>query len=484
MAARSAEPLDLPSPFLLWLMGVDCLSVSELNERAREALADCFGPEVWVVGEIHGLKEHAKSGHVYFDLVEKPAAGSDQYIARISCAFFRGSIVQWQRSLHAAGMKGFTLSSGIEVKLKARVDLFVREGRYQLIVSEIDPSYTFGAIERRRAQTIETLKGLDLLERNKTRELGELPLTIGLITSHGSAAYQDFTSIVLGSPYAFRIMLYDSHMQGENAVDEVCAGIRALQKIPAMDVIVIVRGGGARTDLFVFDDLTLCRAVAECTKPVITGIGHEIDLSVADMVAHTRFVTPTDAARFLVSRVDGVWAFLEDSSLELVHSARRLLDDSARRLAMTAARIALVTQRTTGEARVSLHTARSSLMEGVLGLFGAHQRRLLRLALETRMGSVPLLRQAAHALGTRQALLLRDISRGLKERLASLEGRERELELMRPAHTLARGYSITLASNGRALADAGGVQVNDQIVSILHTGRLRSVVCGKEPSEP
>ncbi|HQI80112.1 MAG TPA: exodeoxyribonuclease VII large subunit [Deltaproteobacteria bacterium] len=464
-------------------MGVDCLSVSELNERAREALAGCFGPEVWVAGEIFGLKEHAKSGHVYFDLVEKPAAGSEQYIARISCAFFRGSIVQWQRSLHAAGLKGFTLSSGIEVKLKARVDLFVKEGRYQLIVSEIDPSYTFGAIERRRAQTIETLRGLGLMERNKARELGELPLTIGLITSHGSAAYQDFTSIVLGSPYAFRIMLYDSHMQGENVVKEVCAGIRALQKVPAIDVIVIIRGGGARTDLFVFDDLTLCRAVAECTKPVITGIGHEIDLSVADMVAHTRFVTPTDAARFLVSRVDGVWAFLEESSLSLVSHARRLLDESAQRLGRVAARIALATQQRSARARSSLHAALSSLMQGATGLVGAHQKRLVRLCMEARSGPLSALHQASHALKARQGLMLRDISQGLKERLAALESHERELELMRPARVLSRGYSITLAADGGVLRDASRAAIDDHIVSVLHQGRIRSVVCEKEPSE-
>ena len=119
---------------------------------ARNTLDACFGPEVWVTGEIHGLKVHAKSGHTYFDLVEKPSPDTDSYIARVSCAFFRGAFMKWKASMNFMGFGPFELSSGLEVKLKAKVDLFVKEGRYQLIVQEFDPGYTFGAIAKRRAR--------------------------------------------------------------------------------------------------------------------------------------------------------------------------------------------------------------------------------------------------------------------------------------------------------------------------------------------
>ncbi len=482
---------------------VTCLSVSELNERAREALSAGLGPDVWVVGEIHGLKAHAKSGHIYFDLVEKPATASDQYIAKVSCAFFRGSYVPWQRSLSSLGIQGFELTSGIAVKLRARVDLFVKEGRYQLIVSEIDPSYTLGAIARRRAQTIETMKAGGLMERNKVLELSAVPLHIGLITSRGSAAYQDFTSIILKCGFSFRITLYDAHMQGESTIKEVTQGIRALEKYPEVDAIVIIRGGGAKTDLFVFDDIGLCRAIATCSKPVFTGIGHEIDLSVADMVAHSYFVTPTDAARFFVSQVEGVCSFLEDAAASLNYSALNALNKSSGRLGLAATRLAFLSQRYSSRARSALEAAASALLTNGLTMMATHDRRLLKVLsafihqataaihaqssildqafFGLKLNSSAFLKHLGTELQRRHALMLKEISDGLAENLKTLTGYEKELHLLEPGVTLQRGYSITLDKTGRALCDSSDVARDDRITTLLAKGKIHSVVYTKEP---
>lgn len=497
-----AGMLDQRDLFLLWLCGVSCLSVHELNEMAREALNSCFAGEVWVVGEIHGLKVHAKSGHVYFDLVEKASSGSDQYIAKVSCAFFKGSLVSWQRSLAPLGLKRFELTTGIEVKLKARVDLFVKEGRYQLIVSEIDPTYTLGAIARQRARTIEELKAKGLLEKNKALAFVMPPLNIGLITSRGSAAYQDFTSIIQKSGYAFRVTLFDAHMQGENTVREVSRGIRALEQDPGVDTIVIIRGGGARTDLFCFDDLAICTAVAECTKPVMTGIGHEIDLSVADMVAHTHFVTPTDVARFFVSQADAIWGFLEDASKVLSMASGKLLQKSSERIGELCTRLAFLTQRHTAQAHMSLGIAASSLLRKSSGLVAFHEKHLVRIfsdlarrvtsetrAQESLLGRAGLaLRMKSSAvtdslrrdLDSRHAFMLRETSHRIGRDLLALDSLERELDLMKPEETLRRGYSITLDERGKALHGSEQVKAEDRITSVLLKGRVYSVVYGKE----
>lgn len=474
-----------------------------MNERAREALDEAFGPDVWVVGEIHGLKAHAKSGHVYFDLVEKPANSSDQYIAKVSCAFFRGSFTAWQRSLAVMGMQGFELASGIEVKLRARVDLFVKEGRYQLIVSEIDPTYTYGAIARKRAETIEVLKAEGLLERNKTLALSAIPLNIGLITSKGSAAYQDFTTILMKSGYSFRITLFDAHMQGESTIREVTKGIRSLQALPGLDAIVVTRGGGARTDLFVFDDITICRAVAACSKPVITGIGHEIDLSVADMVAQSSFVTPTDTARFLVSRVEGVWSFLEDAHSSLGGTATKALDMSSRQLEMLANRLALMSQKYTSSARSSLESVASALLTRGLSLVASHEKRLLmtvssmahralsiiqdtssalqRMALGMKLNSSSLLRETDHDLRSRSTFMLKEHLLRITGSLNTLDQYEKALGAAHPSTTLQRGYSITLDRNGRVLRSADDVSGEDRITTVLAQGKIHSVVYEKEP---
>jgi exodeoxyribonuclease VII large subunit len=482
---------------------MSCIRVSELNELAREALNSCFGDEVWVVGEIHGLKVHSKSGHIYFDLVEKASISSDQYIAKVSCAFFRGSFLTWRKSLASSGFGRFDLVSGIEVKVKAKVDLFGREGRYQLLVSEVDPTYTFGTIARQRTQTIEYLKSKGLLEKNKRLPLVAPVLNIGLITSRGSAAYKDFTSIILGSPYAFRVTLFDAHMQGEGAIPEITRGIRALERDPGVDVIVIIRGGGAKTDLFVYDDLGLCRTVALCSKPVMTGIGHEIDLSVADMTAHTCFVTPTDAARFLVGEADAVWDFLEGAAEQVVNTSRNLLEKSSHQLGMLATKLAFLTQRQTIHAHSVLRNASSFLHRKCTGELVSREKQLMkvlselahranagiqahesfleRTGLALRLNSLARIRDMRRDLETRHSLMLEGSASRISRDLTALERLDRELALLRPEETLRRGYSITLNGSGKALLDPVAVTTDERIVSILFKGKVFSIVYGKEP---
>ncbi len=480
-----------------------CLRVSQVNELAREALKACFGDEVWVQGEIHGLKVHAKSGHVYFDLVEKPSGSGDGYLARISCAFFRGSFVAWKAGLRSIGMQGFELASGIEVKLKARVDLFAREGRYQLIVSEIDPAYTFGAMARKREQTVEALRAEGLLERNKALPFPEVPRHVGLVTSEGSAAFNDFVSILSESGYAFAVSLFDAHMQGENTVREVVLGIEALERHPGVEIIVIIRGGGARTDLLSFDDAALCRAVARCSRPVVTGIGHEIDVSVADLVAHTCCVTPTDAARMLVSRMDEVWAFLERTGRELFHRGREHLRRAEERLRLRATGLGHLTRgRIVSERSVIkenaffLHTALTRELSGrervlaavAAGLLNSSRADVHRRieALEALPRSIgrdvgPVLALHAASLGNMSGAL-RDSARGcLVRRSEGLEHLGSLFSAMDPSAVLKRGFSITTDAAGGVITDAAGVGRGERITTRLSRGRIASTVTDKEP---
>lgn len=471
---------------------------------AQSALNECFGPQIWVRGEIHGLKVHAKSGHVYFDLVEKSSNDSDAYIARVSCAFFRGSFVKWQSDMKAMGLDGFELNSGLEIKLRARVDLFVKEGRYQLIVSEIDPSYTLGAIAQKRARTIEQLRSEGLLDRNKKLRLSPIPLNIGLITSDGSAAYNDFTSIILPSGYSFSISLYDAHMQGNNTVPEVIRGIHILQAHERVDIIVIIRGGGAKTDLFPFDDPSLCRAIALCSKPVITGIGHEIDVSVADMVAHTYCVTPTDAARFLVSRADELHDYLLQSGQILTVCAQRMIEAARQRLANRAAILQHLGSRWTMGEESRLKTVayaihakvRQYLMSGEMHLsritaqitdrtgrsIGNCRRDLDICCLNLKHDILTMLNTRADNVESLASSLKLAIPSAVKPGLDLLDRMEHDIMLMHPLKTLMRGYSITMNSHGQAVTQSGSVEVGESITTVVHKGKIMSTVYDKEPS--
>ncbi len=494
--------LIISGSFCYSFMHMTCMSVSRLNELARESLQSCFDPEIWVKGEIHGLKFHAKSGHLYFDLVEKAKSGLDGYIAKISCAFFRGPYTKWRTSLASLGIGAFELNSGIEVKLKARIDLFVKEGRYQLIVSEIDPSYTFGAIAKKREQTIRELRASGLFDRNKSLPFPELPLNIGLITSEGSAAFSDFMSIVRDSGYCFSITLFDAHMQGENTVPEVLKGIRILQNHPDVDTIAIIRGGGAKTDLFSFDDFSLCKAIALCPKPVITGIGHEIDVSVADLVAHTYGVTPTDVAGLYVSKTDEVRTFLDEACREISFCCSEIWQRTGERLRQLSASLEHVSQRWMVSALSGLKDAAFRLHTAVAGDLAKEEQTISRSAFSLRSSSNAALGEQSKTLegfpvrlardtharirSSQQEILhlhhgARDHTQALFERsLERLAHLDSYVSLMDPAETLKRGYSITMNNSGRAVTDADSVGEGDCITTRLSKGTLKSIVKDKE----
>lgn len=428
---------------------MDALSVSQLNTIVREALNLVLPEEIWVEGEISGFRLHAKSGHCYFDLVEKGAA--EQYLAKVPCAFFKGSLLSCRARLAREGVK-FELHEGLSLRLRARADFYAREGRFQLIVSEIDPSFTLGALARQRLATVEKLKNAGLFELNHGRTLTRIPLNVGLITSLGSAAYNDFVSVLSGSGYAFSLKAFDAHMQGDATVAALERGLRLLGS--QVDAIVICRGGGAKTDLVWFDDYRIAEAVARCPVPVITGIGHEIDLSVTDLVAWRHLVTPTDTARFLVSRLDAVGQSLNAAETNLravplaqVSAARRELERQAGILSARAQNLNL-------NARLSLKTVAANLGGAAVSLNQGEARRLIRLSAELGEAARRQLTAAGHRLA----------------------GLEQKLELLDPAASFARGYSITLGPDGRPLTSVDQAAPGDKLTTVLSDGQLHSTL--------
>lgn len=481
---------------------MSCYTVSQINQIAQDALKDRFGTEIWVLGEVHGLKKHTKTGHIYFDLVEKAHNSSDQYIAKLSCAFFRGSSARWQRILHTKGITDFDLKDGLEVKLKASVDLYIKEGRYQLIVQEVDPSYTFGAIARKRAQTIEALHTKGLMDRNKRLEIKIPPLNVGLITSIGSAAYNDFISILKSSSYSFKVTAFDAHMQGINTAQEVIEGLQILENHPLVDIIVIIRGGGARTDLFYFDDFKICQAIALCEKPIITGIGHEIDLSVADMVAHDHFVTPTAVANFLVEALEDLWNRIDLTQENLASASALLTTRHHERLTSLATSLALQAQRFTSTVFSQLHFLVYELHTKLHFCISSYDQLLVRTTNSLKTSAFLYLKHHLgilehHSLNIRHATIVtgKKWTRTIETLQQSLKNNstitlirfEKHIEKlhslvksMRPENVLKRGYSITRGDDCQILRYAQDLTKGDVLTTTLLQGKVTSIVEDKE----
>lgn len=285
------------------------LSLFELNRLIRETLDKNLDPSYWLLAEISELRVNQK-GHCYLELVEKE---DDKITAKA-----RATIWSYQyRNLSAwfTSMTGEALRPGIKILCNASVEYHELYG-FSLNIRDIDAGFTMGEKALKRQETIKRLEKEGFLNSNKVHPLPAVPQNIAVISAPTAAGYEDFVNQLESNPYGyqFNITLYKALMQGDQAPFQISEALmEAYAESEDFDVIIIIRGGGSRTDLDCFDDYEVGKAIGMGPIPVITGIGHERDESVADLCAHTRVKTPTAAAEFLIS---GLRAF--DEKLMLV----------------------------------------------------------------------------------------------------------------------------------------------------------------------
>ncbi len=382
-----------------------------------------------------------------------------------------------RRVLQAADQQ---LTEGIEIRCRGRLDFYPPGGRLQLVVREVDPLFTLGLLERRRRQTLAALGAAGLMERNRGLELPPLLLRIGLVTSAGSAAYHDFLSGLQASGYGFRVHFVHAAVQGQAAEGELVSALSAAATA-AVDCVVLIRGGGSRSDLALFDSRRVAEAVARCPLPVITGLGHEIDQSIADLVSHTALKTPTQAAEFLIERL----ALAEQAVRDFSHMLARLAEDRLGR-----ARQALTRgERVAHSASLYLQAVARRVIEAGRSL-GRLSRRRLRDA-ETRLarhqgrllGAVPRSLERRRVLPSRLARRLAELAASrLREAEAVIEGHRRLCRELAPHRLLGRGFSVTRSVSGVILRSSSEAQPGDIIHTELASGRLDSRVEGSVPS--
>ncbi len=408
-------------------------------------------------------------GHLYFELIEK--GEEDEIVGKLEAVAWRNDYQKIRQILADSGQE---LAEGQEIRCRAGIDFYGPFGRLQLVVREVDPVFTLGLLARRRRETLEALKAAGLLTRNSELPLTELPLRLALITSEGSAAYHDFLSTLQESSYGFRVLFIHASVQGREAEREVASALGSLARLE-IDCAVLIRGGGSRADLAVFDSRRIAEAVARAPVPVLTGLGHEIDQSIADLTAHTALITPTKVAEYLVDRVwtaeerlNAVRDALQQQALEPLRKAREAMGRAERGLGLARYRLA--------EAAIRLTHLGRMLQSSVLQLLRGETRRVADL--QQRLVVVaPRRVQELGSLPTRLAeRLVSRVQGRLRELKATLEGQERLSRQLAPAQTLRRGFTLTRDAAGRLLTDSGKVTVGDRITTELARGRLSSRV--------
>ena len=366
------------------------------------------------------------------------------------------------------------LANKLEVCLECRVDFYAPYGKLGLRVVGVDKTFSLGKLEARRREILAYLKQHDLLRRNAEIPLPELPLRIGLITAAGSAAESDFLTGLEASPWAFVVRRQGARMQGEQLQQQVLTAL-AKQVADGVDVVVITRGGGSRADLSWFDQKDLAVGIAECPVPVITAIGHEIDRSIADDVAHTSCKTPTAAAELLVELVDRQAGRVTAARDRLPVAVSALLEQAADRMDLSD-RLFRTTEAATRRAGARLHQTAARLQVRVSGHVGGSRERLARLRAGLGVRSGVLLQSTGRDLASAAARLAREPRRRLQEQQERLRHLATQVRLLDPERLLARGYTMTLGPDTRILTSAADLAPGDRITTRFRDGDVASIV--------
>jgi exodeoxyribonuclease VII large subunit len=469
----------------------ETFTVGQVATRLTRAVAGAFPSEVWVRGEVDGLRPPNGNGHVYLTLCEK-ARGRDT--ATISAVLLRTSRQRIERVL--AQHPGFRLADGIEVRVRGRVQLAY--GRIQLAISEIDPVHTLGRLAAARDRVLAALSADDLLDRNRRVPLPLVPLRVALVTSDGSAACSDVLHELEASGIGFSVRVHDARVQGAGAEPSLLAALtRAARDAP--DVVLLVRGGGSRTDLATFDGERIARLIAALPVPVLTGIGHEIDTSVADAVAHLACKTPTACAALVVEQARAGSARAESAWAATSRRAVALGELGERRVEARTAALVTTTQAAVGQAvaRLDAHAGRASRVAAV-GLATADHR-LLESGRRLDRGADRVVDAAAARLDRSRRLLAPErLERGLGSRQAELAAAARRLartattstgaltaaldllgaraSALDPVTALARGWSITRTADGALVRRAGDLVPGAHLRTTLADGTVDSTV--------
>lgn len=276
------------------------LTLLDLQRMVRHTLEGRFNEPLWISAEISEVKVN-RSGHCYLNLVEKGATdGAPRAEAR--AVIWRSAYAPMASMFEAA--TGATLRAGLRVLVRVMVTYHEIYG-FSLQIIDLDPRYTLGEVERRRRETIARLQEEGVWDMNRELELNRPTLRIAIVSSNTAAGYQDFMNEIRRSTYRFNTTLFSSLMQGDAAEESIISALHAIaEREEEFDVVAIIRGGGSTSDLALFDSYLIATHVAQFPLPIFSGIGHDKDISVVDMVAHTALKTPTAVATKLVEMAD------------------------------------------------------------------------------------------------------------------------------------------------------------------------------------
>ena len=431
-------------------------TVTELNGAIREVLDSEFN-DIWVSGEISGLKL-AASGHYYFTLKEREA--------QVRCVAFRSSHRYWR----------FKPRDGLAVLARGRVDVYEARGEYQLLVEMLEPQ-GLGALQLAFEQLKKKLAAEGLFDPARKRPLPRFPRRIGIVTSPRGAAIADLVHILTRRSPGIHVRLFPALVQGEGSVDDVCRGIEYFSRTKWPDLVIVGRGGGSLEDLWTFNEEAVARAIAACSVPVISAVGHETDVTIADFVADLRAPTPSAAAELAVPNREDLEARVSAARVKAGQALRYRLAMLERRLRQQGIDRALsLLHRRLGRGLQRIDEQEYRLRERIRYAIDARERgrRALQARLE-RFEVRPRLAANRRRMELADRRAIDAIRMRLSRRRSRFEQLAAHLSQLSPLRILERGYAIVSNDSG-ILKDAALAPPGSSVHVRLAQGELAAKV--------
>jgi exodeoxyribonuclease VII large subunit len=449
------------------------LSLSQLNKQIKESIESAFPETYWVVAEISEFKIN-RNGHAYLELIEKDN-DTDRVTAKARATIWSYTLRMLKPYFETTTNQ--ELKAGLKVLINISLEFHEIYG-FSLNIKDIDPAYTLGDIERRRREIIKQLSEEGIFDLNKELELPSVIQKIAVISSATAAGYEDFMKQLNSNPYGYKfyLKLFPAMMQGEQTESSIIAALEHIYEYEDFfDTVVIIRGGGAKADLMSFDKYDLAVNTAQFPLPVITGIGHEKDVSIVDMVSHTSVKTPTAAAEYIISHnadfesyVDSLFeqineyvsTKLAEEQNRIDYIARNLSPNVLNRLNAENLKLSLFKEQFNSEAVRFIEKQKNILLH-----HADHVENTVRFIVRFQQKNLVLYHEK----------LSYRIGNQFKRSKRKLDYFENTVKHLDPVNLLKKGYSIT-RYNGKILTETNKLKAGNEVETILYHGKFTSKV--------
>ncbi len=456
------------------LNGKQIFSLLEVTKSIQKTIANRYQTAFWVKAEMNKLNHYQRSGHCYPELVEKKEG---KVIAQISAILWKGDYQRVNVNFHRVLKE--PLKDGIKILFSTTINFDPKYG-LTLQINDIDPSFTLGDLEKEKQDTINKLRLEGIFSKNKQLELPVLPQRIAIISVETSKGYADFINVFESASsswnYRFFQLLFPSLLQGDNAVRTIIAQLRSIRKvIHHFDVVAIVRGGGGDIGLSCYNNYDLAKEIAEFPIPVITGIGHSTNETVAEMIAYENAITPTKLAEFLIQKFHDFSVPIHKAEEKISDQSRRLIRDAKTNFASEVKLLRSVTRNILDQNKNEVMQHAQSLSQQSRFRLRNEKKVLTSAGEDIRRGTYQFCAAKKHHISQLTANLKKDIQRQLEQKTLRLKNLEKNIHNLSPKNVLKRGYSITQL-NGKSVRASKQVKEGDSLTTVLYEGSVSSTV--------